>query len=261
MLLDYLFFRFTVSTDSVITPGNQLQNLNYQFSSDAKFMQKQKALLMVLTVFLPYGAAKLNDIISSGNWTDPRVLRNGTFTQKLKYVLAKLVQCVSNMFKVASLVNLIMFFLTHSKRSLAERLLGISLKRIDPNQRRYVDFTYINRIIVWNALGQAMSGLLPFLDVSKIKGMFQMSSKLTQFITLDEKEIGSDSWCGICGTTQICMPYRSKQCQHLYCYYCIQSKLQEVNDGDEGSSSSEKWKCIKCRMPVESIEPYTLINK
>jgi Pex2 / Pex12 amino terminal region len=76
------------------------------------------------------------------------------------------------MFKVASLANMILFFVTHSKRSVAERILGIKMERIDPNQRRYVDFTYINRLIVWNALGQALSSLLPFLDVSKIKSMF-----------------------------------------------------------------------------------------
>ena len=31
LLLDYLFFRFTVATDTVVTPGNLLQNLNYKF--------------------------------------------------------------------------------------------------------------------------------------------------------------------------------------------------------------------------------------
>jgi Pex2 / Pex12 amino terminal region len=104
-----------------------------------------------------------------------------------------------NLFKIASLVNLILFFISSSKRSLAERLLKIKLTRIDPTQRRYVDFTYINRLIVWTALGQSLSSLLPFLDISKIKGMFAMSQKLTQFITLDEKDINSDGWCGICG--------------------------------------------------------------
>jgi hypothetical protein len=116
---------------------------------------------------------------------------------------------------------MVLFFISHEKRSLAERLLGVTLSRIDPTQRRYVDFTYINRLIVWNALGQALSSLLPFLDVGKIKGMFAMSQKLTQFITLDEKDINSDGWCGICGATQICMPYRAMPCQHIFCYYCI----------------------------------------
>ena len=48
---------------------------------------------------------------------------------------------------------MIMFFVSHAKRNVAERILGIEMERIDPSQRRYVDFTYINRLIVWNALG------------------------------------------------------------------------------------------------------------
>jgi hypothetical protein len=60
-----------------------------------------------------------------------------------------------------------------------------------------------------------------------------MSQKLTEFITLDEKDINSDSWCGICGSTQICMPYRSKECHNIYCYYCLLSKMQEAQDQSE----------------------------
>ena len=171
---------------------------------------------------------------------------------KLKYLCSRLLNWANNIFKLATLLNLLLFFVTHQKRSLAERLLGIGLERIDPEQRRHIDFTYINRLIVWNALGQALSGLLPFLDIGKIKGMFQMSQKLTQFMTLDEKDINADAWCGICGATQVCMPFRSKQCHHIYCYYCIQSKLEEEDD--------QPWKCVKCSKPVESIEAYQLAS-
>lgn len=250
LLLDFLFFRFTVSND-VITPGNTLQNLNFKFRSP-----KHKALLMVFTVFLPYVVTKLNERISSNNWNDVRTA-NQSRMHKLKYYFARLVSLLNNLFKLASLANLLMFFVTHTKRSVPERVLSIDLERIDASQRRYVDFTYINRLIVWNALGQALSSLLPFLDVSKIKGMFQMSQKLTEFITLDEKDINSDSWCAICGSTQICMPYRAKECQHIYCYYCVTAKIQEREEEEDGQD--DQWKCVKCGSQVTLIEPYTLI--
>jgi hypothetical protein len=83
---------------------------------------------------------------------------------------------------------------------------------------------------VWTALGHSLSDLLPFLDISSIKGMFTMSTKLTQFITLDEKDINGDSWCGICGSTQVCMPFRVKGCHHIYCYYCIKAEMQEKGE-------------------------------
>lgn len=131
----------------MITPGNTLQNLNYKFSTN-----KQKALLMVFTVFLPYGITKLNEKISSDNWNDARSA-NISWKSKLKYLFARMISFINNIFKVASFINMVMFFVTHAKRSVAERVLGIDLERIDPSQRRYVDFTYINRLIVWNALG------------------------------------------------------------------------------------------------------------
>ena len=72
---------------------------------------------------------------------------------KIKYLFAKIIGFLNNLFKVTSLIKMIMFFVSHTKRNVAERILGINMERIDPNQRRYVDFTYINRLIVWNALG------------------------------------------------------------------------------------------------------------
>ena len=79
--------------------------------------------------------------------------------------------------------------------------------------------------------------MLPFLDISKLKSMFNMSSKLTEYMTLNENEINSDGWCGICGTTQICMPYVTQECKHIFCYYCIQRERQKNEEG---------LKCPKC---------------
>ena len=136
----------------------------------------------MLTVFLPYAVAKLKDVVERGNWSNPRHAwgkKDVPLAKRLRFLAARVLQWGLNLFSVASLLNLLLFFWTHARRNLAERLLGVGLERIDPEQRRYVDFTYINRLIVWNALGNALAGLLPFLDVGKIKGMFQMSSKLT----------------------------------------------------------------------------------
>ena len=189
--------------------------------------------------------------MSYHNWADRRIPtnRNATLAERLKYILAKFVQGICNLVKVATFINLLLFFITHSKRSLTERLLGIDLHRVDPNQRRHIDFTYINRLIVWNAVGQALSSLLPFLDMSRFKSMFQMTNKLTQYITLDQGDINSDNWCGVCGATQLCMPYRSKQCGHTFCYYCVRSEMLKHEDDDT------MWKCVKCGIDVKEIEP------
>jgi hypothetical protein len=88
---------------------------------------------MIFTVFLPYFVTKASEYISRNNWSDPRNWRAGsTLKDRLKYVLAKLLTILSNIYKVVSLINLVLFFVTHSKRTVAERLLNINLERIDP---------------------------------------------------------------------------------------------------------------------------------
>lgn len=166
--------------------------------------------------------------------------RDRSFKDKLKFYLAKLLTLIQSLYKILNLVNLVLFFVTHKFRSLCERMLGITMERIDPNQRRHIDFSYINRIIVWNAIGQSLSQLLPFLDISKLRGMFNVSNKLTSYISLDDKDINSDLWCGICGTTQICMPFRATECKHIFCYYCIKTHLEDAEDDENGA------KCPKC---------------
>lgn len=56
LLLDYLFFRFTILTEKIQTPGNTLQNLNFVFNT--KSVQKQKFWYMILSVFVPYLMSK-----------------------------------------------------------------------------------------------------------------------------------------------------------------------------------------------------------
>jgi|688.fasta_scaffold1890513_1 hypothetical protein len=62
LLIDYLFFRFTVATSSskfeTQTPGNKLQNMRFAFKS-----KRQVMALFLLQVFIPYCFERLNDIV------------------------------------------------------------------------------------------------------------------------------------------------------------------------------------------------------
>ncbi len=78
-------------------------------------------------------------------------------------------------------------------------------------------------------------------------------------MSLNEKDINSDAWCGVCGSTQICMPFRAKPCGHIFCYYCIQSQVQEAQDQEEDTGEETHAKCTKCGQPVTEIEPFNLL--
>jgi hypothetical protein len=124
----------------------------------------------------------MNDLIQKRNWIDNKYKRSAKFADKLKYIFAKVLNILNNMFKVASFVNLVLFFVTHKMRTIPERLLGITMSKIDPTQERFLEFTYINRLIVWNAIGQSLQAVLPFIDITSIKSIFSMTSKLTERI-------------------------------------------------------------------------------
>lgn len=155
---------------------------------------------MILTVLAPYFGSKISEYMMDHNWSDPRALQRSPL-DRAKYIFSKLFAWANNLLKLVTLGNFIAFMLNLSKRNIWEWLLGISLERIDPNQKRGIDFTYINRLIVWNAIWKSVQDILPFIDLSKIRSMFQVSNKLTEYISLDQDELGSENLCPVCGTT------------------------------------------------------------
>ena len=122
-------------------------------------------------------------------------------------------------------------------RSLEERILKIRLFRVDKNLERNLDFTYINRVIVWNALGKALTSFLPFLDFTKITSFFASTASITSYCNVDSSDL--DNICGICQTSSICMPYKTNVCPHIFCYYCITTSLS--------SSSNDSPSCPVCK--------------
>ena len=124
---------------------------------------------------------------------------------------------------------------------MAERLLKITLRRVNEDFEREMDFTYVNRLVVWNALGSSLASIFPFIDPSKISGFF--SSSLTVYGALNEAELGN--MCGICSTTSLCMPHKVEGCEHLFCYYCIANARDNMGED----------KCPKCESVITDIIP------
>ena len=66
--------------------------------------------------------------------------------------------------KAAQYINLIFFIKDGIYRSLALRLLKIQMKFIDSNKSRLLDFTLMNRQLLWNIYEEFLSTILPFLS-------------------------------------------------------------------------------------------------
>ena len=281
LLLDFLFFRFTTSK-GIQTPGNSLQNLKYKFKSNRQMMS-----LIALQILIPYLFEKIYEKILKYEWYDSKnQRRDAKLIQKLKYMIAFLFRFAAKLQQVSSLVNFLGFMSggkiakstltgrTNAKdpyyramRNLSETLLQVKLGKQDESlSQRNMSFEYVNILVVWTALGKSMANLLPFVDFSRVKKLISGGTmQFTQTFTFGTEEVeGASSneqtgmLCMVCGTTQIVMPYRAEPCKCVYCYFCIQSKMQEAQNKDIEDEAAKQVKCLKCGKLVDSIEKYDL---
>ncbi|CAK0781583.1 hypothetical protein CVIRNUC_005413 [Coccomyxa viridis] len=74
-------------------------------------------------------------------------------------------------FKLASLLNFIVFLHSGKYRSLLERLLGARLVYTKGSMARALSFEYLNRQLVWHELSELLLFLLPLLNVARLKSM------------------------------------------------------------------------------------------
>lgn len=81
--------------------------------------------------------------------------------------------------KVCQYANLILFIKSGKYRSLTQRLLSIQMKFINPEQSRILDFSLMNRQLLWTIYESFLSTILPFLKRTlntNIKKIFYLSS-------------------------------------------------------------------------------------
>lgn len=71
---------------------------------------------------------------------------------KLFRFFRKFLDNFEKIFKVANLANFVAFLLFGKYRSISERLCGISMKYINPDTVRYLDFELQNRTIIWGII-------------------------------------------------------------------------------------------------------------
>jgi len=64
---------------------------------------------------------------------------------------------------------------------------------------------------------------------------------------LDQTETTS---CGICFENQITMPFTTKKCGHLFCYYCISDYMAKQRIANKGQ---EIFKCPQCTAAFSEI--------
>ncbi|GJP34433.1 hypothetical protein CLOM_g18876 [Closterium sp. NIES-68] len=270
LLLDVLVWRFSLWADRPL-PGCALMNLRFRDERGAGAASHaavpvrtgvegpgltvgQKVLWLVLTGGLKYAWARLHSSPMllpmqahmpqhtygrHGAGTDSNQRHQSSWRQWLWRVLHR----AEGVVKLASLLNLIVFLHSAKFRTLPERLLGIRAVYAKPHMARAVSFEYMNRQLVWNEFSELLLLVLPLISVSAIKQTFSSLFRLPT-----SSSSGSGDGCPVCSAQPILMPYRALPCAHVFCYYCIHTRM----------SLHRAFRCPGCNTRVDNMEKIEL---
>ncbi|KAG0164202.1 peroxisome assembly protein (Peroxin-2) [Apophysomyces sp. BC1034] len=265
-LLNLVLFKLSIY-DSSATYGGQLQNLKYRnewkhggalesIAKDAPLTKTQKIMYGLLAVGGQYAWSRSNRIITARGWSelDESDVRNKIY---------RLLQAGEKYWKAFSLFNFLVFLYNGKYRTLVDRLLGMRLVYAKKSLNRQISFEFLNRQMVWHAFTEFLLFLVPLINVEKLKlRLTRMLLPKSYLVSSKGYDQLPETQCAVChdnasnsnpttplGQVQdytVHNPYRTN-CDHLYCYYCIQSKLAIFGD---------EWPCLRCGEKVERIEKF-----
>ncbi|CAG9328962.1 PEX2 [Blepharisma stoltei] len=180
------FYQYFTLWKGANTPGNKLYNVKYQFSGSF-------ALKMI-----HYSLECLNILIGIIKEKSPAAHR---------------------LWSLGVGANWITFLIFGKYRTLMERFGKISLELINPEARRNVNYSYTNRILIFQIITDTMRAVLPMLKIDQILRFF-----------FDEISLSyeGDQSCVICGEEDVVTPQHLGSCQHLACYVCISKSKQKA---------------------------------
>ncbi|XP_013407469.1 peroxisome biogenesis factor 2 [Lingula anatina] len=224
------------SLDAVeATIGQQMLGLRYKDNTGSSrcvrwISRKQRIWYAVLTV--------------GGPWLKERSHDLSKMTQNIRHIdkFWKLLDWLSDLWKIATLANFLIFLQKGSYQMLIERILGIQAVFPRMQEARQVSFDYMSRELLWHGFAEFLFFMLPLINFRKIKNaalrlLLRPSSPGEPCgqprCPADYKE------CAICGH----WPNNPHQlgCRHVFCYYCIQSNVM----------ADQSYSCPVCGQCVE----------
>ncbi|XP_060578722.1 peroxisome biogenesis factor 2-like [Ruditapes philippinarum] len=215
--IKYLIWKFSVSA-SESTLGQSMLNLKYfnergQTCTSRWISHSQKLLYALLLIGCPWLKERSHDLIRIFN------------VQKWREKIEKVIKWIETGFKVATLVNFLIFLRQGSYLSLLERIVGIWSVFPEKQGMRQVTFEYMTRELLWHGFSEFLFFVLPLINFQRLKNFvvqkFLSSSTMTSR-SLDTKR--DYTTCAVCGE----WPIRAQEfgCPHVFCYFCLQSNYK-----------------------------------
>jgi len=235
MILQSIVYYCTVWKNKQ-TPGQALFGISYSAVDNESLSEGQRICLFVTSILLPYIFSKFSNY----------VYRDAHYSSERDHRLKKFQLFIERAYRALSLLNLLAFIFNGKFKSLSERLCHVVCRSAEgPSFSREMEFDVINRELIWHEFSEMVLLFLPLLgsrlateQFPKLSDFFRNKGKVVQ----DERR-----YCPACLSSDIQMPFACVPCEHVYCYYCIASRVCTYR-------KSRRFRCLKCTQPVEAIK-------
>lgn len=141
-----------------------------------------------------------------------------------------------------SIINTLHFLVTGKYRSLIDRVLTLRVVYGGQKMQRLTNLQFLNQHIMW----QTWMSLLNVLRIGRY---------LTRFVQSLQQVIKPQSSLNFNDNTNVCAACHNQltlsqraNCGHLYCYYCIKSRLIDCQ-------ASGSFRCYRCGHAIHSCTP------
>ncbi|KAH9599555.1 Pex [Trypanosoma melophagium] len=187
----------------------------------------------LLTVCIPYMIRKVQRKSLEEDWErdNPR---------SLKAKLAKFIRLLSIIWSILSLINTLHFLATAQYRTLVERLLSLRLVYGAQKTQRFSNLMYLNQHVTW----KTWSSFLALVNVGRY--ISRLTRSLQAFTAPSANLVPNDTVCCACHDRPT-IGQRSN-CGHVYCYYCIKSRLLDAK-------MAGSFRCLHCGSTVHQAFP------
>ncbi|KAI6035127.1 Pex12 amino terminal region-domain-containing protein [Pisolithus orientalis] len=182
LLVQVVLYKFSVWNLGA-TYGAKLQGLSYSAPIDAKGQLapsglRQRTLIMhgALTILLPYCYNRLRTGALSRAWPDAP-------SSDKRRIAWKTLAHLETTHALAALLNTMVFLWNGRYRSLADRLLNLSLVSTRSKITREVSYEFMNRQMVWHAFTEFLLFLVPLISPRTLQRRFaKLLSRLTSAV-------------------------------------------------------------------------------
>ncbi|XP_047478601.1 LOW QUALITY PROTEIN: peroxisome biogenesis factor 2-like [Penaeus chinensis] len=228
--LRYVLLRYTVQ-EARRSVGQQLLQIKYEDSVPVRRLRHYVRLL----VFVRWIRQRAGDVAAV-------FFKN----ENARVIASRVVNQVEILYKMAEVMNLLVFLHQGVYPSVIERVLGLKPVSSSVGNVRTISYVYFTRELLWHGFAELLAFVLPLINLQYFHNVVRKMLPSSVDEEDDDNDIQQEinfnhqTTCVVCNSLPI-LPHNFG-CQHLACYYCIHSSYV----------SDPTFTCPLCDHTIES---------